>query len=67
MRQTAIEKMADDGVVIDPATEKAALSIIPRVSGFACRVHDSPTLKEQFNKLVDATDSLDGTTQQLAR
>ncbi|TFK17891.1 hypothetical protein FA15DRAFT_661122 [Coprinopsis marcescibilis] len=67
MCQTAIEKMADDGVVIDPATEKAALSIIPWVSGFARRVHNSPTLKEQFNNLVDATDSLEGTTQQLAR
>ncbi|KAJ2928986.1 hypothetical protein H1R20_g8111, partial [Candolleomyces eurysporus] len=68
MRQQAIQIMkVEHDVVIDPETEKAALSIIPRVSGFARRINDSPTLKESFDQLVKIDPNLAGTTQRLAR
>jgi hypothetical protein len=37
------------------------------VSGFAHRIHDSPTLKEAFDKAVDYDEELSGTSQMLAR
>jgi hypothetical protein len=37
------------------------------VSGFACRIHDSPTLKEAFDKADGYDEELSGTSQTLAR
>ncbi|KAJ7723017.1 hypothetical protein DFH07DRAFT_932289 [Mycena maculata] len=36
------------------AEETRALTLFPKVAGLARRVHDSPTLQEKFEKLVEA-------------
>ncbi|KAH6897554.1 hypothetical protein BKA70DRAFT_1076188, partial [Coprinopsis sp. MPI-PUGE-AT-0042] len=68
IRAQAIARMREDhGVEIDPVTENAALSIIPRVSGFARRIHDNTTLLEQFLSLVELNPELKGTICRIAR
>ena len=37
------------------------------MAGLARRIHDSPTLKEKFDKLVETDDSLQGNRRALAR
>lgn len=63
------------GLLLSPGVEKVALGLFPKasplpflihllftdtqVAGLARRVHDSPTLQEKFEKLVDAQTDFD--------
>ncbi|KAH6890700.1 hypothetical protein BKA70DRAFT_1035996, partial [Coprinopsis sp. MPI-PUGE-AT-0042] len=63
IREKAIAFMRtrEEGPVTIPrAQQLAAEQIMPRVSGLARRVHDTSTLKEQFDDLVAQNDQLDG-------
>ncbi|TFK37813.1 hypothetical protein BDQ12DRAFT_607246 [Crucibulum laeve] len=48
----AIDIMEERNIVIDSEEEAMALTLFPWVAGLAWCVHDSPTLKEKFDKLV---------------
>ncbi|TFK36770.1 hypothetical protein BDQ12DRAFT_699551 [Crucibulum laeve] len=64
--EKAIQYMADKGVLMDSDEAKIALQIFPQASGLACHVHDSPTLKEQFDKLVSEDTELKNSQQTLS-
>ncbi|KAJ7449000.1 hypothetical protein FB451DRAFT_950729, partial [Mycena latifolia] len=52
-RDKAIAYMALEGVVIDPEDNRSALGLFPKVAGLAKKVHDSGTVADVFNSLVD--------------
>ncbi|KAF8240130.1 hypothetical protein L208DRAFT_1234831, partial [Tricholoma matsutake] len=56
----AIEMMRKKGVSIDPQEEKMALQLFLCVAGLAQHVHDSSTLKEKFDTLVENDKDLSG-------
>ncbi|KAF8220325.1 hypothetical protein L208DRAFT_1018046, partial [Tricholoma matsutake] len=64
---TAIWMMAEQGVVIEKDEEQMALQIFPHVAGLACRVHDSSTLREKFDRLVQEDTELEGSMKMLTR
>ncbi|KAJ6527343.1 hypothetical protein DFH09DRAFT_1094842 [Mycena vulgaris] len=53
VRDRAIASMALDGSVIDPEENRAALRLFPKVAGLAKKAHDSGTVADTFNSLVD--------------
>ncbi|KAJ7488368.1 hypothetical protein FB451DRAFT_1337405 [Mycena latifolia] len=53
VRDKAIAYMALEGVVIDPEDNCSALGLFPKVAGLAKKVHDSGTVADVFNSLVD--------------
>ncbi|KAF8960348.1 hypothetical protein BDZ97DRAFT_1905934 [Flammula alnicola] len=55
------------GLSLNPSQEKIALELFPKVAGLARRVHDSPTLQEKFEKLVDAQVDHSGQQRSLTR
>ncbi|KAL1713074.1 hypothetical protein EV715DRAFT_212388, partial [Schizophyllum commune] len=56
VKKQAIYEMAARGVHIGAEQEKQALTIMPKVSGLARRVHDAPsTLKNAFDRIVRHT------------
>ncbi|KAF5346355.1 hypothetical protein D9756_011616 [Leucocoprinus leucothites] len=61
LRQPAIMQMQarEEPVTATPAQLRTAESIMPRVSGLACRIHDSPTLLSKNPRLDGAKRSLD--------
>ncbi|KAI0246221.1 hypothetical protein BJV78DRAFT_1277267 [Lactifluus subvellereus] len=63
----AIQIMKDQGIVIENEDKKIALQLFPCVAGLAHRVHDSATLKEKFDKLVQEDDELEGNKKALDR
>ncbi|KAF8833539.1 hypothetical protein BDN67DRAFT_916742 [Paxillus ammoniavirescens] len=68
LRNTAIREMAQQGIVIDEAENKAALGIFPKVAGLAKKVHDSTTIGEQFAKLcITNQEVLSGNKEALDR
>ncbi|PPQ84268.1 hypothetical protein CVT24_012844, partial [Panaeolus cyanescens] len=50
--ERAIRIIKDKGIVLDAEELKISQQIFPRVAGLARKVHDSPTLKEKFDKMV---------------
>ncbi|KAJ7938606.1 hypothetical protein B0H13DRAFT_1587522, partial [Mycena leptocephala] len=50
IREKAISKMAAEG---DPEDDAIALGIFPKAAGLARKVHDSGTVADKFNSLVD--------------
>ncbi|KAF5354023.1 hypothetical protein D9756_006943 [Leucocoprinus leucothites] len=69
LHQPAIMQMQarEEPVTATPAQLRTAESIMPRVSGLARRIHDSPTLREQFDELVSKNPRLDGAKRSLNR
>ncbi|KAJ7609620.1 hypothetical protein FB45DRAFT_347701 [Roridomyces roridus] len=52
IRQATIAEMCLDGVYIDPAEEKDALKLFPKVAGLAKKVHDSRVIHAEFQRIV---------------
>ncbi|KAI0045690.1 hypothetical protein FA95DRAFT_1543462 [Auriscalpium vulgare] len=67
LRDVAIAQMRAIDVTFSSEDEKCALSIFPKVAGLARRVHDSPTLGEEFDRLVANDTSLATDQRRLAR
>ncbi|GBE85812.1 Putative AC transposase OS=Zea mays PE=2 SV=2 [Sparassis crispa] len=55
------------GIEMTPKEESEALGLFAKVAGLARRLHDSLTLQEKFEKLVDAQPELSGTKKALDR
>ncbi|TFK36012.1 hypothetical protein BDQ12DRAFT_699834 [Crucibulum laeve] len=60
LHDKAISIMAKKGITISSEEEKNALQIFPHIAGLACHIHNSPTLKEKFDKIVAANETLTG-------
>ncbi|KAL6302973.1 hypothetical protein BKA93DRAFT_735840 [Sparassis latifolia] len=55
------------GIEMTPKEESEALGLFAKVAGLACHLHDSPTLQQKFEKLVDAQPELSGMKKALDR
>ncbi|KAI6009210.1 hypothetical protein EDC04DRAFT_2499307, partial [Pisolithus marmoratus] len=53
----AVHEMGVIGVKMTVADEKAALGIMPKVAGLACRLHDSAHLQERFEQILTSQSS----------
>ncbi|KAJ6507332.1 hypothetical protein C8R47DRAFT_1037152 [Mycena vitilis] len=53
IRAKAVEYMQDEDVEIDADENRQALGLLTKVAGLAKKVHDSGTIAERFNALVD--------------
>nr|GAT50072.1 predicted protein [Mycena chlorophos] len=67
LRQRAIQHMADEHFVsVSTAQTKAAIQLIPRVTGLAKKTHDSNTIAVGFARLVADDDKLTTNLRTLA-
>ncbi|KAI0041493.1 hypothetical protein FA95DRAFT_1641654, partial [Auriscalpium vulgare] len=52
--QALLEAQAEHGIFLSAKELSVALGLFPKVAGLARRLHDSPTMQEKFDRLVDA-------------
>ncbi|KAH8116611.1 hypothetical protein DFH11DRAFT_1506311 [Phellopilus nigrolimitatus] len=67
IRDRAMANMAKRGVTVSSHEEKTAQAVLPKVAGLAKKVHDSGTLKEKFDNLVEANREFTGHKRALDR
>ncbi|KAF8987461.1 hypothetical protein BDQ17DRAFT_1258511 [Cyathus striatus] len=67
LHEQAIQIMHRQSIIVSAAEMKEALQLMPKVSGLACHINDSPTLREEFDQLVQRNNQLDGSKRTLDR
>ncbi|KAH8105595.1 hypothetical protein DFH11DRAFT_1691980 [Phellopilus nigrolimitatus] len=67
IRNRAKANMEKRGVTVSSGEEKTAQAVLPKVAGLAKKVHDSGTLKEKFDNLVEANREFTGHKRALDR
>ncbi|KAH8108920.1 hypothetical protein DFH11DRAFT_1818298 [Phellopilus nigrolimitatus] len=67
IRDRAMASMRERGVFVTSDEEKTAQAVLPKISGLAKKVHDSGTLKERFDNLVEANREFSGHKRTLDR
>ncbi|KAH8113039.1 hypothetical protein DFH11DRAFT_1689602 [Phellopilus nigrolimitatus] len=67
IRDRAMANMAKRGVTVSSYEEKTAQAVLPKIAGLAKKVHDSGTLKEKFDNLVEANREFTGHKRALDR
>ncbi|KAF9004979.1 hypothetical protein BDQ17DRAFT_1470795 [Cyathus striatus] len=67
LHEQAIQIMHRQSIIVSAAEMKEALQLMPKVSGLAHHINDSPTLCEEFDQLVQRNNQLDGSKWTLDR